>query len=194
MSKLLYQKKLIALASPSGGGKTTLCKKILSKYENTSLSISHTTRDLRSGEKDGKDYFFVSRDQFEKLIQEGNFIEWAEVHGNLYGTSKTFIDDQVTQRKIIVLDIDVQGVESLKNIYGNDCLSIFIMPPSLEELKQRLIARKTETQEKIEKRMQAAKEEMSQAKKFDYQLVNVHLEDTFSNLCDVLEREFGITK
>lgn len=194
MSKLFFQKKLIALASPSGGGKTTLCKMILGKYENTCLSISHTTRKIRGGEQNGKDYFFVSKEEFQKLVEQGVFIEWAEVHGSLYGTTKTFIDEQIHQKRITVLDIDVQGVASLKRIYGKDCLSVFIMPPSLEKLRQRLLDRGTETEEKVEKRMLAAKEEISQAVSFDYQLENLHLEETFLNLCKVLEKEFGTFK
>lgn len=185
---------MIALASPSGGGKTTLCKMILAKYQNTCLSISHTTREVRGGEQNGKDYFFVTRKEFQDLIDQGNFIEWAEVHGNLYGTSKLFIDSQIQQKKIIVLDVDVQGVASLKKIYHKDCVSIFIMPPSLEELKQRLLDRGTETKGKIEKRMQAAQKEISQASSFDYQIVNVHLEESFLRLREILEREFGATK
>jgi guanylate kinase len=187
MSRIRPQ--FIALAAPSGGGKTTLCLMLLKKYKNTTLSISYTTRAPRGGEKDGVEYHFVSREKFESLIQEGALIEWAEVHGNYYGTSKVFLEAQAAAGRIVLLDIDVQGVDSLKRVFDKRCLSVFIMPPSMTELEQRLRARQTETEEKIQKRLKAARAEIARAKDFDHQIINNDLNESFRELCALMEKE-----
>lgn len=122
------KKKYIALAAPSGGGKTTLCLMLLKKYAHTTLSISFTTRAPRGGERDGVEYNFVNNEQFEKLIKNSELIEWAKVHGSYYGTSKSFLEKQSAAGEAVLLDIDVQGVESLKQSFGSECLSVFILP------------------------------------------------------------------
>ncbi len=189
-----YRKQFVALASPSGGGKTTLCKMLLQKYPDTCLSISYTTRAPRGGEKDGVDYHFVSQAEFQSLIQKNELVEWAEVHGKYYGTSKVFLEQRSNQGKIVLLDIDVQGVDSLKRIFGERCLSFFILPPSIEELEQRLRSRNTESEEKLRERLKNSAHEMARAKDFDHQLVNRDLNDTFLELCEIFEKEVGIDK
>lgn len=187
-----YKKNFIALAAPSGGGKTTLCSMLLKKYSATSLSISYTTRSPRAGEVNGREYHFVDKAGFEALIQRGDLVEWAEVHGNYYGTSKAFLEQQGKQGKVVLLDIDVQGVDSLKACFGNRCLSIFLLPPSMEALEKRLRARNTESEDKIQQRLTNAREEISRAKDFDVKIINSDLEHTFKELCAIVEREVGL--
>lgn len=188
------KKNYIALAAPSGGGKTTLCLMLLKKYANTTLSISFTTRAPRGGERDGVEYNFVSKEKFETLIQKNELIEWAKVHGNYYGTSKSFLEKQSGAGKVVLLDIDVQGVESLKSAFGEKCISLFIMPPSMEVLENRLRSRRTESEEKIRERLSVAKLEMAEAKKFDHQIVNTDLDQSFTELCALVEREVGLAE
>lgn len=182
----------MALAAPSGGGKTTLCQMLLKKYPDTRLSISFTTRAPRINEKEGVDYYFVSREQFKELIDRGVLAEWAEVHGRFYGTGKEFLEDQRRQNKVVLFDVDVQGVDSLKQIYPDDTLSIFIEPPSLPELEARLRGRKTEEESKIIERLKNAELELARAADFDVRLVNSDLQATFAELCRVVEREVGL--
>lgn len=187
-----YGKQFIALASPSGGGKTTLCRMLLDKYRDTCLSISFTTRPPRGGERDGVEYHFVSEESFRAKIAAGDLVEWAEVHGNLYGTSRSFLEEQCGRGKVVVLDIDVQGVESLKKAFGDRCLSIFILPPSLEELEARLRARNTESEEKLRVRLRNSTEEMAHAPRFDHRIVNRDLQASFRELCALVEGEVGL--
>jgi guanylate kinase len=181
------RKELIALAAPSGGGKSTLCGMLLRKYPQLTLSISFTTRAPRGTEKNGVEYHFVSKDQFQDLIRTHQLLEWAEVHGNFYGTSKTFLETQCALGKVVVLDIDVQGVDSLKKAFGDRCLSIFILPPSLAELERRLRARSTEREEKIQQRLANARSEMERAGEFDHQILNDDLDAAFTSLCKIVE-------
>lgn len=187
-----YKKHSVALAAPSGGGKTTLCDMLLKKYPALCLSISHTTRKPRAGEQEGKHYFFVDEKKFKELIAAGAFIEWAHVHGNYYATGKKFLEDKVAEGRVVLLDIDVQGVESLKKIYGSQSLSVFVEPPNMQALEQRLRARQKDSEETIQQRLRNAAAEMAKAKDFDVRLVNSDLQATFAELCAVLEREVGL--
>jgi guanylate kinase len=187
-----FRKQFVALAAPSGGGKTTLCRMLLEKYPDACLSISFTTRSPRGAERDGVEYNFVSVEKFQSLIQAGALVEWAEVHGRYYGTSRLFLEEQASQGKVVLLDIDVQGVESLKKAFGDRCLSVFILPPSLAELENRLRARKTEAEESLRERMKNAVHEMSKAGEFDHRVVNSDLQQSFVELCGILEREVGL--
>ncbi len=193
MSKPLkkFNRQFVALAAPSGGGKSTLCGKLLKKYSDISLSISFTTRAPRGKEKNGVEYNFVSKQEFEALIKSNSLIEWAQVHGNYYGTSKDFLEKQSREGKLVMLDIDVQGVDSLKAAFGDRCLSIFILPPDMQILEQRLRQRSTEPEEKIQQRLHNAVGEMARAKDFDFRIVNDDLERSFAELCSILEREVG---
>jgi len=187
-----FAKQFIALAAPSGGGKSTLCGMLLKKYKDLTLSISFTTRSPRGTERNGVEYNFVTKSEFEKLIQTNQLIEWAEVHGNYYGSSKTFLEQQSAAGKVVVLDIDVQGVSSLRTAFANRCLSIFILPPDMKVLEQRLRQRSTEAEEKIQQRLKNAVQEMGHAKEFDYRLVNNDLQASFRELCDIVEKEVGL--
>ncbi len=189
-----HKRDFVALAAPSGGGKTTLCEMILSRYPSTMLSISYTTRAPRGSEQNGVAYHFVSESEFQKRIDAGDLVEWAKVHGAYYGTSKRFLEDCVARGKVVILDIDVQGVESLKRKFPDRTLGIFILPPSLEELENRLRSRGTESEEKLQARLAAAREEISHAPGFDARIVNHDLQESFRELCDLLEREVGLVR
>ena len=186
-----WKRQFIALAAPSGGGKSTLCGMLLKKYPQTTLSISYTTRAPRGAEKNGVEYNFVAKAEFEHLIHTKQLIEWAEVHGNYYGTSKTFLEQQSAAGKVVVLDIDVQGVDALRTAFGKRCLTIFILPPDMVVLEERLRKRSTDPEEKILKRLSHAKNEIACAIDFDYRLVNDELNSSFSRLCEIVEMEVG---
>lgn len=189
-----FRKHFIALAAPSGGGKTTLCRMLLSQYPDTCLSISFTTRKPRGAEKNGVEYHFVDETRFKQLIEEGAFIEWAKVHGNYYGTSRVFLEEQCAQGKVVLLDVDVQGVDSLKAAFGSRCLSVFVLPPDMLELEKRLRARQTESEEKLQERLRNARDEMNRAHDFDYRVINRDLSESMAELASIVEREVGIAK
>jgi guanylate kinase len=134
----------------------------------------------------------VTEPEFRAKIQAGDFVEWAKVHGNLYGTSRSYLEQQCGLGKVVLLDIDVQGVESLKKAFGDRCLSVFILPPSMEELEARLRARNTESEEKLRERLRNSAEEISHAARFDHRVVNHDLSEGFRELCGLLEREVGL--
>lgn len=187
-----FKKQFVALAAPSGGGKTTLCGMLLKRYPELALSISFTTRAPRGAEKNGVEYNFVTKENFQGLIQRKALIEWAEVHGNFYGTSREFLEQQSSAGNVVMLDIDVQGVDSLRSAFGPRCLSIFILPPDMATLEQRLRSRSTEPEEKIQQRLKNAATEMARAKDFDHRVVNKDLDASFRELCGILEREVGL--
>jgi guanylate kinase len=187
-----FARQFVALSAPSGGGKSTLCTMLLKKYPDTTLSISYTTRTPRGSEKDGIEYHFVSKSEFEGLIREKRLVEWAQVHGSYYGTSKEFLENQGKAGKVVVLDIDVQGVDSLKKVFGDRCLSVFILPPDMKVLEQRLRSRSTEPEEKVQERLKNAAAEISRAKDFDFQVVNHDLNESFRELCAIVEKEVGL--
>jgi guanylate kinase len=163
---------LFVLSAPSGAGKSAVAEKVLAMTPMLSRSISHTTRPIRKGERDGTDYHFVARDAFEAMIERGEFIEWAEVHGNLYGTAYSNIDDIVLKRRDdLLLVIDVQGAATLGN-KGVERVTIFLTPPSMQELERRLSGRGTDSQEVVRVRLANAIYEMAEIDKFDYQVVN----------------------
>lgn len=189
-----FRKHFIALAAPSGGGKTTLCRMLLAQYPDTCLSISYTTRKPRGAERDGVEYHFVDEAKFQSLIQQGCFIEWAKVHGNYYGTSRLYLEEQCSQGKVVLLDVDVQGVDSLKSAFGDRCLSVFILPPNMAELEKRLRARQTESEDKLRERLRNAQEEMTRAHDFDHRIVNHDLQESFAELAKIMEREVGLAQ
>ena len=177
----LNKNKLFIISAASGAGKTTIVKKLLKKCSNLKVSISHTTRRPRPSEVNGKDYFFTEITEFEKMIEEGLFLEYAHCHGNFYGTSKKFVHSLLENGNDVILEIDWQGAQSIKKIFP-EAVSIFIMPPSLEILKERLIERNQDSLEVIETRMQSAEEEISHANEFDYVTINEELSHTVSDL------------
>lgn len=162
---------LIIISSPSGGGKGTLIKEILKTVPNIGYSVSFTTRNKREGEENGRDYFFVSREEFEKLVKEDEFLEYAQVHGNLYGTSKTQVNKDIENGRDVILEIDVQGAESIIKNFPT-AVSIFILPPSFEVLRDRLTARSTETNENLALRLKNSVGEVEKYNEFQYTVVN----------------------
>jgi guanylate kinase len=174
--------KLIVISAPSGAGKTTLCHRLLKDFPELTLSISSTTRAPRGAEKHGQDYFFVSKPEFEAMIQAGRFAEWALVHGNYYGTSKDVIDRAFAAGKSVLLDIDVQGSESLRKSYPRSCYSIFIAPPSLRVLEHRLRARQTDSEESVRRRIKNAEEEMKAMPDFHQVVINDQFEPAYAEL------------
>lgn len=165
--------KLLIITAPSGAGKTTIMRHLLDRFDRLSFSISATTRNRRPHEVDGRDYYFISIDQFKQKIVEDAFVEWQEVYENqYYGTLKTEVERLWAHGKDIVFDIDVKGALNLKNAYPQQSLSIFVKPPSREALLERLSARRTETDESLRKRLARADEELAYENKFDIVIVN----------------------
>jgi len=163
---------LLALSSPSGAGKTTLCKRLLSQNPDVVLSVSTTTRPPRPGEINGQDYTFISEEAFKKQIEENEFFEWAEVFGYYYGTPKTPVMDAVSEGRDVIFDIDWQGAQAIAEQAPEDTVRVFILPPSLELLEDRLTKRGQDSQEVIDSRMSRAKGEIEHWDEYDYVIVN----------------------
>ena len=163
--------KLFVISGPSGSGKTTLVARILSSIENLSFSVSYTTRSMREGETPGKHYEFVSREQFQDMIRRDFFAEWAEVHGHFYGTPGTDIEERIKAGVDVILDIDVQGARRLRGVF-DEAVFIFVVPPSLEVLEQRLRDRKSERDRDISIRLGIVREEVACSKCYDYIVIN----------------------
>jgi guanylate kinase len=176
------------VSSPSGGGKGTLIRRVLDVMPDLSYSVSYTTRAPRNGEVNGREYFFVDRSEFEKMVAADDFLEWANVHGNLYGTSRKQIVEETNSGVDIVLEVDVQGAASVRRL-ALDTVSIFILPPSLEVLRQRLIARGTDTQEQLALRLRNAPAELSQYEQFDYIIFNDELDRASKQLAAIVTAE-----
>ncbi len=170
--------KLFIFSAPSGSGKTTIVRTLLEKDLDIEFSISATSRPKRENETDGKDYYFLSADDFKEKIDKDEFVEWEEVYENrFYGTLKSELERIWNQGKHVIFDVDVIGGLSIKKKYQDKALSIFIMPPSIEELEKRLILRSTDSTEDIETRINKAKEELNYAEKFDIIIVNDNLDN-----------------
>lgn len=184
----MYKKgKIIAVSSPSGGGKTTIVKRILKEYPELVFSVSATTRPKRKNETHGVEYYFISEVEFKKHIDNDDFVEWERFYDYYYGTFKSFITDNVEKGKSIVLEVDVKGALSLKKIYPESHL-IFIDPPSLDELVKRLRARDTESPEDFRKRIDRAKMELELKEKFDYVVENKVLEIATNEVLSLISK------
>jgi guanylate kinase len=168
---------IFVLSAPSGAGKSTVLKSVLRHVAGLSFSISHTTRTPRKGETDGIEYHFVSHQTFLQMIENGDFLEYAEVHGNYYGTSRTAVIDQVGSGVDVILDIDVQGARIVRNSGLLDGIYIFLAPPSIQELKKRLETRGLDSRETIDLRLANAKKEMDAMGEYEYLIINDRLED-----------------
>ncbi|TQV73742.1 guanylate kinase [Aliikangiella marina] len=179
---------LYVVSAPSGAGKTSLLKRLIAELSSVEMSISHTTRDRREGETDGVDYHFVSLEAFGKLIEDKAFFEHAEVFGNYYGTSKASIQEQLSQGIDVILEIDWQGARQIREQLP-ESLSIFILPPSKEALQNRLDSRGQDHAAVIDKRMQAAKSEMSHYSEYDYLVINDDFEVALEELKSILVAE-----
>ncbi len=179
---------IFVISAPSGAGKTTLINRLL-EYDNSLMfSVSTTTRNIREGEVDGVNYNFVSKDDFCQMIKDNEFFEWAEVYGNYYGTTKKEVDRIRNSGKITLFDVDVQGSKSLRKQI-KEGIFIFIIPPSPDVLKKRLIGRKTETSEQLDLRLKNAYKEISEYVNFDYVIVNCDLESAFQRLMSIVMAE-----
>jgi len=180
--------KLIIVSAPSGAGKTTLVKYLLEQFSNLSFSISCTTREKRTGEIHGKDYYFLTKEDFNLKIQNDEFVEYEEVyHGVFYGTLKSELERVWNNSKIIIFDVDVEGGITLKNKYPENSLAIFISPPSLEILKQRLQNRNSESEETLKKRIEKASYELTFSSKFDKIIINDDLEISYQTIKKMTE-------
>ena len=178
---------LVVVSAPSGGGKTTVLKRILERSEGTfCYSISATTRQPRVNEVDGRDYHFFSLEEFHRRIAANAFIEYAEVHGNMYGTPRQAVADWIQQGKIVLLDLDVQGGINVKEQLGEKALLIFIKPPTLETLRQRLLSRNTDSPAEITARLQAAEKELAFAQRYDQVIVNQNLDKTVDEVLTII--------
>jgi len=177
--------QLFILSAPSGAGKSTLCRALLAAFPDLQYSISYTTREPRDGEKEGKDYRFISVTEFKRMIQKDKWAEWARVHENYYGTSAEDIERSLSAGRDLLLDIDVQGAAQILKRFP-DSVSIFIMPPSMAELERRLKKRGTDSRETIAKRLADAGNEMSQKDRYHHAVINDRLEDTIAMLIGIV--------
>lgn len=179
---------LVVVSSPSGGGKGTLIRQALKIVPNLGYSVSFTTRLPREGEANGRDYYFVSEDEFKQMIASANFLEWAVVHGNLYGTSHVEIERELNEGHDIILEIDVQGAETVRRLVS-DAVSIFILPPSFEILRERLIRRGSERPDDLALRLRNSRSEVEQYKEFQYLIINDHAERAAGLLAAIIFAE-----
>lgn len=180
---------LLIVSSPSGAGKTTLTRRLLQEFPEFRFSVSHTTRKPRANEVDGRDYHFVNEETFRKIVQDGGFAEWAQVHGNLYGTTVSEIDQARDDGKSGVLfDVDYQGARQIKEKFP-DAIGVFILPPSMEELRGRLERRASDDAASMQRRFEKAREEIEHYPFFDYMIVNDHLDRALSELRGIVLAE-----
>ena len=173
---------ILVIVAPSGTGKSTLIEKLRQEVPSLVWSTSYTTRPIREGEVDGKDYFFTTKEDFIQKRDRGEFVEWAQVHSNFYGTHKGFIDEGLASGKNMLFDVDVQGCDSFKDIYKDEAHIIFIEPPSVAELKKRLVARATDAIEVIQERLKNAEKELARAKDFDYNVLNDDFDKAYAQI------------
>ncbi|NLM11055.1 MAG: guanylate kinase [Clostridiaceae bacterium] len=179
---------LVVVSGPAGVGKGTVVSLARERNKDIVFSVSATSRCPRPGETDGVNYFFVSRERFLEMIREDALLEWVEYCGNYYGTPKMYIEQELKKGHIVLLEIEVEGAHNVKKQYP-DCISVFITPPNLEELRQRIIKRGTEPPEVIERRMERAIKEMEHLDKYDYVIKNESVEDSANQLLEIIEKE-----
>ena len=184
--------KAILFSAPSGSGKTTIIKRLLQYFDCFEFSISATSRKPREGERDGIDYYFLSPEDFERRVQAGDFLEWEEVYaGTRYGTLKSEIDRIAERGKVVIFDVDVNGGLNIKRFFGDSAMAIFVMPPSIEVLEQRLRQRGTESEESIQKRLGRSARELDEASRFDKTIVNDDLDRAVAETKAVIEMFLG---
>ena len=180
--------KLLIFSAPSGAGKTTIVRRLLEQFSNLEFSISATSRAPRGVEQNGVDYYFLSAEEFAEAVAANKFVEWEEVYkGTCYGTLRSEMERIWSKGNVILFDVDVMGGIRLKEIFGNDAMSIFVMPPSIEELRRRLEGRGTDAPEVIEKRIAKAAFELTKAPQFDKQVVNDNLEVAVAEVAEIVK-------
>ncbi len=180
----------IIISAPSGSGKTTICKYLQKLDSSIIFSVSCTTRQIRENEIDGKDYFFTSNSKFEKKIKDDKFVEWEKIHGNFYyGTLKSTLDEAINKDKMILLELDVKGAMSVKKLYPTKSLSIFVEPPSVEDLKYRLQKRGTDSNERIIKRLERLDSELAYKSNFDYHIINDDLDQAVNKIMNIIKNK-----
>ena len=173
------------VCAPSGAGKTSLVSALLERDPNVHLSVSYTTRPARSGEVDGRHYHFVSREVFVRMLEAGELLESAEVHGNLYGTSQVWIEEQRRAGRDLLLEIDWQGAQQVRRVIP-EAIGIFILPPSPDELRDRLVNRASDSKQVIERRLAAAREEIAHVEEFDYVIINRKFDDAVQDMVSIV--------
>lgn len=179
---------LLVVSGPSGAGKGTICKALLNKNDQIKLSVSATTRKPRNGEVHGVNYFFIEKEEFTRMIENGEFLEHAQIYDNFYGTPKAAIIECLEKGQDVILEIEMQGARQIKEVYPEGVF-IFVLPPSLEELKSRIVGRGTETQEEIEKRFSCAFKEINQIVNYDYFIVNEDIEKSVNDVEAIISAE-----
>lgn len=189
MSKISRRGLLFVMSSPSGAGKTTLSRKLLAADGNIAMSISVTTRKARPGEVDGKDYYFISKEKFEKMVAAGELLEWANVFGNLYGTPRAPVEEALAKGRDVLFDIDWQGTQQLAQAMEDDLVRLFILPPDADSLRTRLIGRNQDAAAVIAKRMAEAGREISHWPEYDYVVVNDAVEEAHAQVMAILTAE-----
>ena len=180
---------MLVLSSPSGAGKSSICKSLMSLDKNLSLSISTTTRKKRPNEKSGEDYIFVSIDEFKSMLNKSHFLEHANVFGNYYGTDKSIVESRINNGKDLIFDIDWQGAQQLREKMREDIVSVFILPPSKQELERRLKSRGEDSDEVVKKRMNGASAEITHWAEYDYVVINKNLNDSVKAVLGILKAE-----
>lgn len=182
--------KLFVFSAPSGTGKTTIIKNVMEQFPELSFSISATTRGKRINETEGVDYFFINKDEFKEKVNNNEFLEWGKFFGYYYGTLKDLVFEKINNGTSILLEVDVKGALNIKKIY-HDSVLIFISPPNIEELKKRLINRKTESDEDFKKRITRAEMELNYREKFDYNVYNYNLDDAQKEVNKIIKSELA---
>ena len=180
---------MLVLSSPSGAGKSTISRALLANHDNLTMSISATTRSIRPGEVDGKDYIFIDQAKFDSMVAEGEFLEYATVFGNSYGTPRGSVMDALTSGQDVLFDVDWQGTQQLRQNALEDLVSIFVLPPSIEELERRLYSRAQDTEEVVKGRMARAHDEISHWAEYDYIIINDEVDISVSTAESILTAE-----
>jgi guanylate kinase len=180
--------KLIIISAPSGGGKTTIAKEILARHDDMKFSVSATTRRKRENEVNGKDYFFLTREDFEKKISQGELVEYEIIYGDYYGSLKSVVERALAESRVLLFDIDVNGALRIKSKYPNDAVLIFLEPPSLEMLRERLLKRNTEDETTVARRLERASMELEKGMGFDHRVVNDDLARAVREVDEIVKK------